>query len=156
MGGSTVTLADTRLIFLDANIFLRHLAPSSDIFTQEMKQSASWLFASIRTGSVDATTSELVLHDVFFMLTSKRHYSLPVSDVIEMVEDLIQLRGFKFPPRVQETILEALFIWRIRNNLGFADSMIAAQCRINGWELATFDEALGSMANVQRWSPSAS
>ena len=28
--------------------------------------------------------------------------------------------------------------------LEFADSVIAARCEINGWELATFDETLGS------------
>jgi predicted nucleic acid-binding protein len=141
------------MIFLDANIFLRYFAPSSDPLTLAMQDTASNLFLQIEAGNMEATTSELVLHDVLSFMTAKQHYNVPVEQAVDMIEYAIRMRGFQLAAGEQSTYLRALALWKSRPSLGFADLVIAARCEINGWELATFDEQLGSLPNLTRWNP---
>ena len=59
----------------------------------------------------------------------------------------------RLDPRDRSVIFRALDLCEARPSLGFADSVIAARCELNGWELATFDEKLGSLTSVTRWQP---
>ena len=141
------------MIFLDSNVFLRHFTSPSDTLTSQMKESARALFRGAESGTTEVTTSEVVLHEVLYLMTERRHYNIEVETAIDMMEYTIQLRGFRFPVGEQAMFLRALALWRGRPSLGFADSVIAARCEANGWELATFDEQLGALPNVTRWSP---
>ena len=118
-----------------------------------MQEVASAVFLRVESGALEVTTSEVVLHEVLYLLTARHHYGYAPEDAIEFVEYLIQLPGFRFAPGELEIYLRAMSIWRSRSSLGFADSVIAARCEVNGWELATFDEKLGSLPSVTRWQP---
>jgi predicted nucleic acid-binding protein len=111
------------------------------------------LFRGAELGTTEVTTSELVLHEVLFLMTERRHYNIDVETAIDMMEYTLQLRRFRFPVGEQGIYLRALALWRQRPSLGFANSVIAARCELNGWELATFDEPLGSLPNLTRWTP---
>jgi predicted nucleic acid-binding protein len=141
------------VIFLDTNLFLRHLAPPSDALTAQMQEVASAMFLLVESGALEVTTSEVVLHEVLYLLTARNHYDYAPEEAIELLEYLIQLPGFRFSPGELEIFLRALSTWRSRPSLGFADSVIAARCEANGWELATFDQRLGSLPSVTRWQP---
>ena len=144
------------MIFLDTNVFLRHLVPPSDALTTRMNVSARALFRGAESGTTEVTTSEVVLHEVLYLMTERRHYDIDVQVATDMLEYTIQLRGFRFATGEQDIYLRALALWRQRPSLGFADSVIAARCEANGWELATFDEQLGSLPNITRWNPALS
>ena len=141
------------MIFLDANVFLRHFTPPSDVHSARMQASAAAVFRGAELGTLDVTTSEVVLHEVLYLMTERRHYNVDVESAIDMMEYAIQLRGFRFPVGEQGIYLRALALWRQHPSLGFADAAIAARCEANGWELATFDEQLGSLPNLSRWTP---
>ncbi len=141
------------MIFLDANIFLRYLVSPTDDATSRMRSASEQLFLQIRDGLVEATTSEVVIHQVCFILRSNRSYRVPAEQVIDFMTHLLTLSGMRFQSGERRLLLRAFELWRSRPSLGFADSMIAARCEHHGWELATFDEQLGSLPSVTRWSP---
>lgn len=143
------------MIFLDTNIFLRHLTEAPDLRTNRLQDVAEELFLAVEDGTVEVTTSELVLHETMYFLTNQQFYNHPVEQAVRSVRALLQLRGFRLSTRERVVLFRALDLFEARPSLGFADSVIAARCEANGWKLATFDEQLGSLPNVSRWSPAA-
>ena len=141
------------MIFLDTNVFLRLLTKATTSATQQMKIQVRTLFNDIQSSRVEVMTSEVVLHEVFYILTSKRQYGVPSPDAIAMLRPLLRFRSLRLGPGEKDIVLRALEIWEQNPRLEFADSAMAARCEINGWELATFDEQLGSLPNLVRWQP---
>ena len=118
-----------------------------------MKAVAFELFATIVQGEQEATTSEVVLHEVCYLLASKKHYNLPASDIASYLSPLLQLPELKLRPGDRRIYLRALEIFVERPKLEFADSVILARCESPGIELATFDEELGRFPTITRWQP---
>jgi predicted nucleic acid-binding protein len=141
------------VIFLDANVFLRFLTAPVDGPGARMKGQARDLFHAVRAGTTGATTTELVIHEVCYVLTSKKHYGLAHHEAIRLVRPLLRFRSLKLASGERQILLRAFEIWEGNPKLEFSDSVIAARCEANGWELATFDEQLGSLPNVSRWMP---
>ena len=139
------------MIFLDSDIFLRFLTAPTDDASALLKERARDLFHGILSGSIEATTSEVVLHEVSYVLTSRRQYGIPASEVIRMLRPLIVLRSLKLGAGEKSVVLRALDLWDRHPTLEFSDSVIAARCEANNWELATFDEQLGSLPEITRW-----
>jgi predicted nucleic acid-binding protein len=144
------------VIFLDANIFLRYLDSGNDKSRTRMQELARSVFWSLDAGRIDATTSEVVLHEVCYVLTSKRHYGLSARQAIQAIEPILRMRSLKFPPGDREIYLRALAIWLDNPVLEFSDSTIAARCESNSWELATFDRHFNQVSGLTLWKPSPS
>lgn len=141
------------MIFLDTNIFIRFFAPSTSEVTERMKREAHELFAAIKRGAVEATTSEVVLHEVCYVLRSRRQYGLEVARVVSSLQPLLGLAGMTFPGRDLEIYIQALEWMGAFPQLSFADAVIAVRGQSIGAELATYDEYLASMPFVTRWVP---
>ena len=144
------------MIFIDTNLFLRHLTEAPDERTQRLQDIAERLFLAAEQGTVEITTSELVLHETLYFLTHRNFYNFPVEKAVVSVRSFIQLKGFRLSAAERIVIFRALDMFEAQPSLGFADSVIAARCEANGWELATFDEALGSIPSIARWQSSSS
>jgi predicted nucleic acid-binding protein len=142
------------MIFLDANVFLRYLAPSSSPATAVMKDIARELFASVRRGEQEATTSEVVIHEVCYVLQSSSHYRMKTATVVEYLQPLIAMPGMSFPGTDKRIYLRALELLLDYPKLEFSDAVIAARAEWQGVPLATFDSYLASMPFVTPWVPS--
>jgi predicted nucleic acid-binding protein len=143
------------MIFLDTNIFLRHLAQATDSHTIRLQNEAERIFLAAEEGHLEVTTSEVVLHETLYFLTNRNFYNFPMDQAVRLVRALLQLRGFHLSASERVVLFRALDILEARNSLGFADAVIAARCEANGWQLATFDKALASIPEVTRWQPTA-
>lgn len=141
------------MIYLDTNVFLRHLTEAPDTPTQQLQQRARELFRAVEHGDLEVTTSEIALHETLYFLTHRDFYNVSTVEAVASVRALLQLKGFRFFHRDRLAFFRALNLFEARPSLGFADSVIAARCETNGWELATFDEQLGSLPNIARWTP---
>lgn len=142
------------MIFLDTNVFLRFFAPSTSEATERMKREAHDLFAAIKRGAIEATTSEVVLHEVCYVLRSSRQYGLEAGRVGSSLQPILGLAGMTFPGRDVEIYVQALEWMRAFPRLSFADAVITVRAQSIGAELVTFDEYLASMPFVKRWRPS--
>jgi predicted nucleic acid-binding protein len=145
------------MIFLDANFFLRYLVQPSpgDPNGQANQVIATALFAAIDHGEEEATTTEVVLHEVCYVLASKRHYNLPPADIATYLAPILRMPGLKLARGEKRLYLRALDIYVAHPVLEFADTVVAARCERLGVPLATFDERLGRLPFLTRWRPPA-
>jgi predicted nucleic acid-binding protein len=116
------------MLFLDANVFLRYLTQASTQDVAQMKIIAQDLIDHVATGVVEATTSEVVLHEICYVITSRNQYALSPGTAIQMLRLLLHMRGLTFVGNDKEIYLRALDLWEQLPKLEFPDSVIAARC----------------------------
>ena len=139
------------MIFLDTNFFLRHLTEATSPELSRMQAIASELFGAIERGEQEATTTEVVLHEVCYLLASKKHYGLTWVEIANYLSPLVRMPGLKFARGERKIYLRALEIASDNNKLEFADSIIAARCESSRLPLATFDSALATFPGIVQW-----
>lgn len=127
--------------FLDTNVFLRllTLSPDSPPIDQLRGERARELFLQIERGETEATTSEVVVHEVFYVLLSKAQYARTVDEVFVGMRYLLNLRGMRLSSGDRTCFNIALDLLGKHPTLGFADAMIAARSLNEGHTLVTFD-----------------
>ncbi len=120
--------------FIDTNIFIRYLTKDDPA-----KAAACYrLFEQAKTNEVDLTTSEAVIAEVVFVLSSKRLYNLSPQDVRIRLYPVLSLPGLKLMYRKQ--ILRALDIYS-SNQIDFEDALsVAAMERQGISEIYSYDE----------------
>lgn len=141
------------MIFLDANYFLRWLVAPDTADDAVSRSIAIALFARLERGEAEATTSEAILAEVAFVLTSKRQYGVRVEIAAEALATAIRLAGPRFAPGKRQQYLRALEIWSERPALGFVDALTAATVERSGHLLATFDADFEGLAGITYWRP---
>ena len=141
------------MIFLDANCFLRLIGQPPTPAVADHQERAAELFASIQAGAVLATTSEAVLAEVAFILTSKRTYNRPVSEAAAFLSDLLQLSGLRVPAQQRRHWLTALAFWAKHPGLGFVDALTSAIVTDQNHDLATFDHDFTRFPEVRNYWP---
>ncbi len=139
------------MIFLDANYFLRALTRSPHPDIQRMNQIAGDLMRRAERGEVALTTSDAVIAEVAFILTSKAHYNHTVADAAGRLATLLRLRGVKLSDK--RVLLRAFDLWTARPKLGFVDALTASYAQQAGIELATFDTDFDDLPGIARWHP---
>ena len=143
------------MIFLDANIFLRYLVQPTTPATRRMAREAHTLFQAVKRGDEAVTTSEVVLHEVVYVLASKAHYGRAPADIATDLAPILRLRGFKLPRGMKRLYLRALDLYATYPKLGFADALVAAHVEQQGLPLATFDTDFDTIPGITRWQPPA-
>ena len=144
------------MIFVDTNVFLLYLTPVSTVADVPRKAHARSLFAQIETGELPATASEVVLHEVCFILTSSKHYRYTAAQIAPEMSNMIQWPGFVFPLVDKAVYTRAFELWEQHPKLEFSDSVIAARCERSGHQLATFDRHFQNLPFLDFWQPETS
>lgn len=139
------------MIFLDANFLLRYLAQSSRPDDLLRNQIATDLLEIAERGEAEITTSEAILAEMAYILTSKNQYRLDVDDAARRIETIVRIRGMRLHEK--QTVLNALELWTRFPKIGFVDALAAAYGHQQGVELATFDAHFDRIATVNRWTP---
>lgn len=138
------------MIFVDANFYLRYLAQPVTPQDRINQQRAGALFSRVVSGDVEVTTSEAVLAEVAFILTSPRHYGAPRGAAATGLSALLRPRSCRLPTKL--VVLRALDLWVEHPELSFPDAIGAANSELFGHELATFDAALSRTPGVLLYS----
>jgi predicted nucleic acid-binding protein len=112
---------------------------------------ATDLFERAERGELELTTSEAVIAEVMFVLTSPNLYKLDADDAGARVHAILEQRGFQIAGK--QRLLRALSIVETRPSLGFVDALVVAHCESGSLELATFDQKLGRFPGISRWQP---
>ena len=141
------------MILLDANIFLRYIVTPSTPEIRVMAETAKALLASVERGEEEITTTEVVLHEVAYVLASKTHYGLPASEITTALATILRLPGFRLPRGEKKRFLRALDLWETYPALGLADALIATTAMTRGAALATFARDFDRIPDLTRWQP---
>lgn len=130
------------MIFLDTNVILRFLTEPSDEKAAEMATAARKLVEEIEAGRVEATISEVVFHEVCFVLAAKSHYGLDWGQIAEILSPILEMRSLKLTTQERAIYLRALEIAANAPKLESADALILARCEHESHDLATFDRRM--------------
>ncbi len=138
------------MIFLDTDIFLRYLTRDDP----DKSQACLALLQRIQAGE-EATTSEVVLAEVVFVLSSPRQYTLNHADVSARLRPVLLLRGLKVPNK--RRLLRALDLYATYIQLDFEDCLTAAQIEQQGIaRLMSYDRGFDRVPGILREEPSVS
>jgi predicted nucleic acid-binding protein len=133
--------------FIDANIFIRHL-------TRDDPQKAQACLELLQQAQEKATTlitSESVIAEVVYVLSSKRLYNLPRAEIRKLLYPLLSLPGLKLANR--KTYLHALDLYALYT-LGFEDALTLAQMkRQNITEIYSYDHHFDQVEGITRLEP---
>lgn len=134
------------MIFVDASCYLRYLVQPVTPQDRTNEHRAAALFALVDSGAAEVTTSESILAEVAFILTSPRHYGAPRSLAAAGLKALLRPRGCRMPAK--DVSLRALDLWVAHPELSFPDALEAAYSALRGYELATFDTSLSRTPGI--------
>ena len=139
------------MIVADANAFLRYLVRPATPQDRAMHEAASALFRLVQTGEETVTTTDAVIAEVVFILSSKRHYNLPRSDVAALLRPILRLPGCRLPRK--QRCLRGLDLWAARTRLSFVDALLAVLAQELSAPLASFDADLAREPGIAVWQP---
>ncbi len=134
--------------FVDTNIFLRHLTGDDP----DNAKACLELFQKAHTGQVTLTTSEIVIAEVVYVLSSTKHgYGLVPPEIRQRLYPLLLLPGLRLPHR--KMYLRALDLYA-SHHLDFEDAVIAAQMeRQELAELYSYDRHFDCLPHLTRLEP---
>ncbi|MHB8576013.1 MAG: PIN domain-containing protein [Dehalococcoidia bacterium] len=134
--------------FVDTNIFVRY-------FTQDnpdMARRAQLLFHDVATGVCLVTTSEGILVETVQVLSSRRLYNLPRTDIRQHLRSVISLPGFKLSHK--RMYLRALDLYVAHRFLAFVDVLCMAHTeRATLSAIISFDRGFDRVPGVVRREP---
>lgn len=139
------------MILLDANMILRYLAQPTTPAVRAQAETARALFAAVQRREIEVTTTEVVLHEVAYVLASKHLYGMAAGDIAASLKVILRLPNFKLPDGQKRRYLRALDLYANDPVLGLADAIIAATALEQGIELASFDAHFDRIPGLVRW-----
>ncbi|MCU0504131.1 MAG: type II toxin-antitoxin system VapC family toxin [Anaerolineae bacterium] len=133
--------------FVDTNVFIRHLTRDDPVKAQACYQ----LFLGAQRSEVVLTTSEAVVAEVVYVLSSKQLYNLPREQIRALLYPLLSLRGLKLTGR--EVYLRALDVYAA-SALDFEDALAVAHMeRHHLTEIYSYDGHFDKVAGLTRLEP---
>ncbi len=133
--------------FLDTNLLIRYLTQDNPDQTAR----ATTLLRQIETGERQMTTCEGVLVEIVQVLSSKRLYNLPRSDIASALSNILSLRGLRLPHR--STYARALEIYA-STSLDFVDALEVAHMEREGIQtIVSFDRHFDRLPQITRREP---
>lgn len=133
--------------FVDANIFLRFLTNDDPV-----KGSACLaLFQQARQRTIELATSESVVAEVVYVLSSPRLYNLDRAEIRDRLYPLLSLPGLKLPD--QTLFLRALEIY-VSQPVDFEDALTVAHMQSQGLqEIYSYDRDFDRFPELKRREP---
>ena len=133
--------------FVDANIFLRYLTRDDP----EKAQACLALFQQAERGEVTLFTTETIIAEIVYVLSSPRLYNLSRQDVRNRLMPLLTLPGLRMSKR--SVALRALELYE-SHNVDFEDALAAAHMEQLGIEtIISYDRDFDRFPQVTRAEP---
>ena len=133
--------------FVDANIFLRYLTRDHP----EKAQACFELFQRAQRGEITLFTTETVIAEVVYVLSSPRLYHLPPGEIRKRLTPLLTLPGLRMPKRA--VVLRALELYEA-HRVDFEDALAVAHMEQMGIEeIISYDRDFDGFPQVTRVEP---
>ena len=134
--------------FLDTNIFVRYLAADDEAKTEACFE----LFQRLGRGAETATTSETVIAEVVYVLSSRSLYKLDHDEIAARLAPLLSLRGLRL--RDKRTYFRALNLYAANSFLNFEDALTVAHMeRLDISEVLSYDTDFDRIPGISRREP---
>ncbi|CAN5130136.1 hypothetical protein BH23CHL1_BH23CHL1_11440 [soil metagenome] len=137
------------MTFVDTNVFLRALTRDDPVRADATEA----FIRKLADGSARATTSEIVIAEIVYILSSSRWFQMPAPQVAALLEPLFSLTGLQIQGK--ERIKHALDLYAAYPFLDFEDALIIVHLEQSGSdELMSYDRHFDRVPGVQRIEPS--
>jgi predicted nucleic acid-binding protein len=134
--------------FIDANVFIRYL--TQDDPAKAVASGA--LVRRLADGIDEATSSESVIAEVFYVLTSRAQYGLQRADAASRVRPALSATGLRFASK--DIVLRAIDIYAAYPQLDFEDALSVAHMEARGVdEIVSYDRGFDGVPGVMRVEP---
>jgi predicted nucleic acid-binding protein len=131
---------------IDTNVFLRALMTPTTPQDIQMQAAAGALFTRVAGDEEEITTTEAVVHELFYMLCAKQHYGLPHDAATRHVWPIVSMPAFRLARKA--VVVRAIQLFERNQALDFTDCLLAAYAGEDGHSLTTFDRDLAREAGV--------
>jgi predicted nucleic acid-binding protein len=134
--------------FLDTNIILRAITIDDPIKTHACAQ----LFLRVRRREEQLETSQSVIAESVYVLSSPRWYNLPRAEIVAKLRPIIALRGLKLSQK--RIIIHALLIYYQYPHLDFEDALSVALMQHDELtKLVSYDTDFDAIPGITREEP---
>jgi len=120
-------------VLLDANVLIRFLTKDHD----EHYKISYKIFEQIESGETEALLMDFILAEVVYVL--RRIYKYDKSDISLALKKMLLYNHLYTENKL--VTFEALNIYA-ENNIDFADALLCAKRKIEGFEIVSFDKDL--------------
>ncbi len=128
--------------FMDTNVILRYLTRDDQAEAQRCYE----LFQRVKRKEIELVTSESVLAEVVYVLSSRSLYNQPRENIRALLLPIVSLAALKIPNR--RTFLRALEYYA-STRLDFEDALsIAHMERLKIDTLVSYDEDFGRVSDL--------
>jgi uncharacterized protein len=134
-------------VFVDTNVFIRLLAQDDPDKSRQCLK----LFKQADSGAVQLFTSESVIAEVVYVLSSRALYGLPREEIVRLVQPLVEIRGLQIEHKL--SVLRALELYA-GTNLDFEDCLSVQHVRrahLDG--IYSYDHGFDRVAGLVRLEP---
>ncbi|MCB0169339.1 MAG: PIN domain-containing protein [Anaerolineae bacterium] len=133
--------------FVDTNIFLRHLTNDHP----EKAKACFELFKKAARDEVSLVTSDWVIAEVIYMMSSKVVYNLPPLEIKHRLRPILAIRALKIENK--DVVMHALDLFA-RLGIDFEDCLTIAQMeRLQLKELFSYDHDFDRVEQITRLEP---
>ncbi len=133
--------------FLDTNVILRYLTKDDPAKAERCFE----LFQRVKEKEIRLTTSESVLAEVIYVLSSRSLYNLPRENIRALLLPIIRLTALKVPHR--RAVIHALNLYAT-SNLDFEDALSLAHMRRQKISrIVSYDEDFDRFEDIERREP---
>jgi predicted nucleic acid-binding protein len=136
------------MTFLDTNIILRYLTRDDEI----KAQACFALFQRIKQGEELVLTSESVIAEVTYVLSSSSHYHVSHEDIRMRLLPILSLRGLRLSQK--KACLRALDLYATYATLDFEDALsVALMEKEKLKEIYSYDTDFDRLPRIKRREP---
>lgn len=133
--------------FIDTNVFI-YLLTGTPTGTAARVRS---LFTQIEQGLIAAMTSESVIAEVVYVLSSKANFGLPRTVVSQSIRDILLIKGLEI---LNSDPIHAATLLYESTKLDWVDCMAVSQMKELGvFEIASFDRDFDRIQGIVRVEP---
>jgi uncharacterized protein len=134
--------------FLDTNIIIRYLTKNDPV----KATSCFTLIQAIKHGQESVETTESVIAEAVYILSSPKHYRLSHDAVVTNLASVVQLRGLKVPRK--RVLLRSLGLYKQYAHLDFEDCVSIATMENRGInEIVSYDRGFDRVPGIVRKEP---
>ena len=134
--------------FVDANVFIRYL--TQDDPAKAIASGA--LIQKLANGEEEATTSEAVVAEVFYVLTARAHYGLRRTDAAARVRPALAAQGLVMDEKA--VVERAIEVYEAYPDLDFEDALSVAHMESRGiHEIVSYERGFDAVPSLTRVEP---
>ncbi len=122
------------------------------VMTRPKRHAASPSFSSSKNGAAEATTSEVIIAEVVYVLSARNHYHLTPTEIRDRLLPMFNVKGLKLPSK--RRVLRALDLSAAYPFLDFEDALAVAEMEQGGIsELLSYDRDFDRISGITRVEP---